>query len=139
MTTVSGNFIANDLQQVSTKGIQLEDQAMRVLVEVCGSYTERNEAMVNAGILALTPQFSRFPGVATVADRPCWHVTRVSQEVGILTCDAEAEKVDEAFRIGDKILLYVSHSCITAAGHPYYYVVDESDIVREVWHPWKWW
>jgi D-serine deaminase-like pyridoxal phosphate-dependent protein len=125
--------------QVSTKGVQLEDQAMRVLAEVCGVYTHRNEALVNAGLLALSRESSSFPGFATVAEHPNWHVKTISQEHGILACADGEERVDETFGVGKKLLLHISHSCITAAGHPYYYVVDEFDMVKEIWHPWKWW
>ncbi|OAA64746.1 alanine racemase domain-containing protein [Niveomyces insectorum RCEF 264] len=50
-----------------------------------------------------------------------------------------AKSVEDEFRIGDKVLLYCAHACITAAAFHVYYVVDENDIVRETWVPWKGW
>jgi D-serine deaminase-like pyridoxal phosphate-dependent protein len=49
------------------------------------------------------------------------------------------ERVENAFKVGDKVLLYVQHACITAAQHFVYYVVDGQDVVRETWVPWKGW
>jgi D-serine deaminase-like pyridoxal phosphate-dependent protein len=35
--------------------------------------------------------------------------------------------------------LYVNHTCITAAAFYVYFVVDDEDVVRETWIPWKGW
>ncbi|KAI0869021.1 alanine racemase domain-containing protein [Hypoxylon argillaceum] len=134
-----GNYIANDLMQVSTKSVGVADMAARVVVEVSGLYPERNEAIVNAGVLALTREYSSYNGFATVIDHPNWFVNDISQEHGILKCSDSNETVEAAFKIGDKITLHVSHSCITASAYPYYYVVDGNDCVEDVWYPWKGW
>lgn len=52
---------------------------------------------------------------------------------------AGREKVEEVFEVGQKVWLFVQHACITAAAHHAYYVVDEGDVVRETWVPWKGW
>lgn len=62
----------------------------------------------------------------------------MSQEHGVLGTRDKAQKV-EVFRVGDKVALYYQHSCITAAAFHVYYVVDEEDVVRETWVPWKGW
>jgi D-serine deaminase-like pyridoxal phosphate-dependent protein len=49
------------------------------------------------------------------------------------------EKADQTFRIGDRVLLWCQHACITASAFPVYFVADEKDIVREAWAPWKGW
>lgn len=49
------------------------------------------------------------------------------------------EKVEDAFKVAEKVQLYCQHACITAAMHHVYYVVDEQDVVRETWVPWKGW
>lgn len=79
---------------------------------------------------------------------------RTSQEHGILGLSASSpalkllgvdgakigdEKAEHIFRVGDKVLLFVQHTCITASAHPAYFVVDGGDVVREVWVPWKGW
>lgn len=125
-------------------------------MEVCSVYPERNEVLINAGRLALSSETSPgFPGYGLVdgviplvpnsqADDKSerqrdWYVRRISQEHGIMAPrsekGAEAEKV---WKVGDKAFLHVSHACITAAAHPWYYVV-ENGIVEEVWRPWHGW
>jgi D-serine deaminase-like pyridoxal phosphate-dependent protein len=151
----AGNYPSNDLQQVATSLVEPSQQAVRILADVCSVYPERNEALINAGTVALSKETSEFPGFAIVVDRPQWSVVRMAQEHGILgwveseqttrlvgiagSKAAEGETVEGAFRVGDKVMLYIQHACITAAMHFAYYVVDEQDVVRETWVPWKGW
>ncbi|KAJ0422648.1 putative serine dehydratase domain-containing protein [Aspergillus carlsbadensis] len=150
----AGNFPCNDLQQVCTGLIPATAQSVRVLTEVCSVYPERNEALINAGTIALSKETSDLPGYGRVIDRPQWAVVRTSQEHGILGLSAapalsvlevndnEAdteEKADQMFRVGDRVLLWCQHACITASAFPVYFVVDEKYIVREAWVPWKGW
>ncbi|KAL3474248.1 putative serine dehydratase domain-containing protein [Aspergillus californicus] len=150
----AGNFPCNDLQQLCTGLIPSTSLSLRVLSEVCSVYPERNEALVNAGTIALSKDTSDIPGYGRVTDRPQWAVVRTSQEHGILGLSASSptlrllgvdgakvgdEKAEQLFRVGDKVLLFVQHACITASAHPAYFVVDEGDVVREVWVPWKGW
>ncbi|CEL02317.1 hypothetical protein ASPCAL03488 [Aspergillus calidoustus] len=150
----AGNFPCNDLQQVCTGLIPATAQSVRVLTEVCSVYPERNEALINAGTIALSKETSDLPGYGRVIDRPQWAVVRTSQEHGILGLSAAPalsvlgvnnnevdteEKADQTFRIGDRVLLWCQHACITASAFPVYFVADEKDIVREAWAPWKGW
>ncbi|PWY66815.1 hypothetical protein BO94DRAFT_528515 [Aspergillus sclerotioniger CBS 115572] len=139
----TGNYPSNDLQQVCTGIVKEEEQALRILAEVCSVYPGRNEALINAGTVALSKETSEVPGFGRVVDRAEWSVARMSQEHGILGLsgkDTEGpEKVEEVFRVGQKVMLYCQHACITAAAHFVYYVVDEEDVVRETWVPWKGW
>jgi D-serine deaminase-like pyridoxal phosphate-dependent protein len=151
----AGNYPSNDLQQVATSLVEPSQQAVRILADVCSVYPDRNEALINAGTVALSKETSEFPGFAVVVDRPQWSVVRMAQEHGILgwaeseqtkrlvgitgSKSSEGETVESAFKVGDKVMLYIQHACITAAMHFAYYVVDEQDIVRETWVPWKGW
>jgi D-serine deaminase-like pyridoxal phosphate-dependent protein len=153
--TFLGNYPANDLQQVATSLVEPSQQAVRILADVCSIYPERNEALINAGTVALSKETGEFPGFAIVTDRPQWSVVRMAQEHGILGwADSEqtsrlvenvgskssaGEKIESVFTVGDKVFLYIQHACITAAMHFAYYVVDGDDIVRETWVPWKGW
>lgn len=136
-----GNYPTNDLQQLSTDLITPADLAVRVLAEVCSVYPRRNEALINAGTVALSKETSAVPGFGRLVEKPEWGVVRMSQEhgiVGLLSGDG-AGKVEEVFRVGQKVMLHCQHACITAAQHFVYYVVDEEDVVRETWVPWKGW
>lgn len=135
-----GNYPTNDLQQVATSLVEPTQQAMRILTDVYSVYPDRNEALVNAGTTALSKETSELPGFAVVVDRPQWSVVRMPQEHGILgwaesdqtrrlvekmgSKSGDGEKVEAAFAVGDKVLLYIRHGCITAATHYAFYVVD---------------
>lgn len=137
-----GNYPANDLQQVATGLVTESQQAVRVLAEVCSVYPARNEALINAGTIALSKETSDTPGYARVTDRTQWGVIRTAQEHGIIGLNGtqkEERAIADAFHVGDKVLLFCQHACITAAAHFVYYVVDEQDVVRETWVPWKGW
>ncbi|KAH8701617.1 putative serine dehydratase domain-containing protein [Talaromyces proteolyticus] len=138
----AGNFPANDLQQVATGLVSFDDQAVRVVAEVCSVYPERNEALINAGVIALTKEASSFSGLARWTDGIDWSIVRVSQEHGIFGWvgeESKKEKVENKFHVGQKVSLYTQHACITSAMYYVMYVVDEQDIVRETWIPWKGW
>ncbi|KAH7192730.1 putative serine dehydratase domain-containing protein [Fusarium flagelliforme] len=132
----AGNFPCNDLQQVSTGLVTESQQAVTVAAEVCSVYPERNEALVNAGVIALSREASAFSGFGRVVGCPAWGVVRLSQEHGILGT-SEGRKVDEEFKVGQKVEIWCNHSCIAAAAFHVYYVVDEEGIVRDTWIPWK--
>lgn len=118
----------------------MEDQAIRILAEVCSKYEERNEFVVNAGLVALARESGPIPGYARLVEDPNWHVGRVSQEHGILvTTERPNENGLASFYVGKKVFLHVQHACITAAAHYEYFIVDEQDVVRDVWYPWKGW
>ncbi|CAG8007115.1 unnamed protein product [Penicillium salamii] len=139
----AGNFPANDLQQVCTGVVHRDQQAVRILAEVCSVYPERNEALVNAGAIALSRETSAVPGFGQVCDQPEWHVVRLSQEHGLLGLVnpevPDGPKAEQSFHVGQKILLYCQHACITAAAFPVYFIVDENDIICDTWIPWKGW
>lgn len=148
----AGNYPCNDLQQVATKLVNYEQQAVRLTAEVVSVYPERNEALIDAGTVAISKETSLAPGFGNVG-KSNWFVTRMSQEHGILAYGEAAKEVKErdqespdgiplvedVFRVGDRVQLYVPHACITAAAFYAYYIVDEYDIVRETWVPWKGW
>ncbi|THC92663.1 hypothetical protein EYZ11_007865 [Aspergillus tanneri] len=95
----AGNYPANDLQQVCTSLISESQQAIRILAEICSVYPERNEALINAGTVALSKETSDSPGFGRIVAQSQWSVLRMAQEHGILgTTDASQEKVAETFR-----------------------------------------
>ncbi|KAI9733174.1 MAG: hypothetical protein M1818_007292 [Claussenomyces sp. TS43310] len=135
-----GNYPVNDLQQLATGCVSESDQALRVIASVCSVYPERNEALVNAGVIALSREAGKIEGHGTVIGKTGWVVKRLSQEHGIVGLVAGKEgKAEEEFVLGDKLCLYIQHACITASAAGWYFVVDDDDIVREVWYPWKGW
>ncbi|KAI9739329.1 MAG: hypothetical protein M1834_007542 [Cirrosporium novae-zelandiae] len=136
-----GNYPANDLQQLGTTSVNESDQAVRVLAEVCGVYSARNEAMLNAGVIALSREPGPLEGFARLKDVSGWNVGRLSQEHGIVVRDKDVSEgnVEDVLKIGDKVQLWVQHACITSSAYGWYFVVDEADNVIDVWYPWRGW
>jgi len=137
-----GTVIYNDLQQLATATIDSSRLAMTVIAEVCSVYGERNEALISAGVLALTREPGHFSGIARVRDaaRRGWLVGRVSQEHGILVYEGgEGQRAEDVWRIGDKVELDVQHTCIVGAMYGWHFITDEAGIVRDIYYPWKWW
>ncbi|KAH7137490.1 putative serine dehydratase domain-containing protein [Dactylonectria estremocensis] len=135
----AGNFPCNDLQQVSTGLVNEAAQATYVVAEVCSIYPDRNEALVNAGVISMSREPSAFAGFGQVVGQPAWRVMRMSQEHGILGTEEKDKAVGEAFRVGQQVDLYCNHACITAAAFFVYFVADESNVICEAWVPWKGW
>ncbi|KAJ3042924.1 hypothetical protein HDV00_006231 [Rhizophlyctis rosea] len=147
----AGNFPFNDLQQLATGVVPPPPQkggsslACTVNVEVLSIYPTRNEALVNAGVLALGREPGQFPGFARVRGKENWIVGQVSQEHGIMRMvtdghdSTESDRVEDTFAIGDKLVLDVQHSCVAAAGHDWYFVLDDDEVVVDVWYPWRSW
>ncbi|KAG5665750.1 hypothetical protein KAF25_009875 [Fusarium avenaceum] len=133
----AGNFPCNDLQQVSTGLVTEAQQAVSIAAEVCSVYPERNEALVNAGVIALSREASAYSGFGRVVGSSAWGVVRLSQEHGILGTTTEGRKVEEDFKVGQRVELWCNHSCIAAAAFYVYYVVDQEGIVRDTWIPSK--
>lgn len=98
---------------------------------------------MNAGAIALSRETSVVPGFGQIVAHPEWHLVRLSQEHGIVGLPASNSKgdmkVDDVFRVGQKVFIYCQHACITAAAFHVYYVVDENDVVCDSWIPWKGW
>ncbi|KAK4942331.1 hypothetical protein LTR10_017938 [Elasticomyces elasticus] len=138
----AGTFIYNDLQQLSTGTIDSSNLAMSVIAEVCSVYSERNEALINAGVLALTREPGELTGIARVRDskKQGWIVGRVSQEHGILVYDGDQNQpAEDVWKIGDKVELDVQHTCIVGAMYGWHFIIDDKDVVQDIYFPWKWW
>ena len=103
-------------------------------------YPERNEVLVNAGTIALSKETSAFPGFGNIVGKSSWYISRMSQEHGILSVKEGGDGLAaDEFRVGDKVSIACVHACITAAAFHAFYLVDNDDVVRETWVPWKGW
>jgi len=140
-----GSVIFNDLQQLATGTLKgMSGLAMTVISEICSVYPHRNQALISAGVLALTrePQPHSLPGIARVRslEKPSWIVDRVSQEHGIISYNgSDGRQVQQDWHLGDKVELEIQHSCIAGAMYGWYFITDEKGIVRDIYYPWKWW
>ncbi len=148
-----GNFVFFDLFQAGLGTCEVDDIAVSVLASVVGHHRGRNHLLLDAGALALskdvganvhrpgtgyglvTPAESQTP-IAQLA------VIDVHQEHGIVGhprgLDAMVPLPFGEFPVGSRMRVLPNHSCMTAAQHDRYYVVEDSEIVA-VWdraHGW---
>jgi len=141
----AGNFPFNDLQQLATGVVPTpvppltSSLAMTVNAEIISVYDDRNEALMNVGTLGLGREPGKIAGWARVRGKEEWTVGRISQEHGILTTEKEGVKVAESWKVGDRVVLDIQHACIAAAGYDWFYAIDEEDVVKEIWYPWRGW
>ncbi|KAK9470404.1 putative serine dehydratase domain-containing protein [Dipodascopsis tothii] len=142
----AGNYGLLDLQQVATGLVSTADVAGSVLAEVVSTYDEREEVLVDAGVLGLSREAGPIPGLGTVVGQPVtgprWAVVRVSQEHGILGyVDENGQRVAggrHAWKVGDKVRIWPQHACITCALHPRLFAV-RGGAVADVYVPWRGW
>lgn len=138
-----GNYIFYDAFQASIGSCRLSDCAAFVVAAVIGVSATRRECLVDAGALALSkdagpvhldPGFGygvvcRLDGVPLPA-----RLVSLSQEHGIVAWrDGGALP-----SIGDRLRIVPNHSCLTAALHASYLVLDDGAILEE-WRPCRGW
>ncbi|KAK8845620.1 hypothetical protein IAR55_006336 [Kwoniella newhampshirensis] len=147
----AGCYCMCDLQQHATTMITASDLAITVLARVVSTYPHRNEAMCDAGALAVSKDTGRYPGFGRVVAPPKargWDLGRISQEHGTLVRRPEGDKSefseglheDEALEIGDLVEIVPQHACLVCANFPWFYVVEDGGKqVVDIWVPWKGW
>jgi D-serine deaminase-like pyridoxal phosphate-dependent protein len=128
----AGVYMFGDLFQAEIGTHGLRDIAVTVLTSVIGRRPGR--LLVDAGGLALSKDHSTeaaprdygYGLVLDLAGRPFGDaiVRRAYQEHGVIERDA-GEPI--ALHIGDKLRIAPNHTCMTAAAHDRYHVIDGGD------------
>ncbi|KAK9467360.1 putative serine dehydratase domain-containing protein [Lipomyces arxii] len=148
----AGNYAILDMQQVATGLVSPADVAGYVVAEVIGYYPERDEYLIDAGVLALAREPGRIPGIATIKHQAVsgdrYIVGRVSQEHGILCrrTDVIEDVIEEVgkgestlkWKAGGKVLLLPQHACITSSMYQWYFAV-QNGLISDVLLPWRGW
>lgn len=131
-----GNYIFFDAFQATLESCRFEDTALTVLTAVIHKDRTRRRLVVDAGAIALSKD--RGPvgvdsacGYGHVLDidgnETGMRVTGLSQEHGeIAASDGDAF---ERIKVGDRLRILANHSCLTAAQHSHYNVVEDGKIV----------
>jgi D-serine deaminase-like pyridoxal phosphate-dependent protein len=128
-----GNYIFFDNYQATLGSCSFEDTALTVLAAVIHKDISGKKLVVDAGAIALSKD--RGPvgldpncGYGRVLDLDGtdtgMRVTGMSQEHGTIT----GESI-EKFKVGDRVRILANHSCLTAAQHSHYNVVENGEIV----------
>lgn len=138
-----GNYLFFDLFQATIGSCTLDDCAAWVAASVIGAYPERREAIIDCGSLALSKDAGAThvdpeAGYGLVTDlagvgMDC-RLRSLSQEHGILVFD-DAASIP---RVGSTVRIIPNHSCLTAALHESYIVIEGGEVVDE-WFPSRGW
>jgi D-serine deaminase-like pyridoxal phosphate-dependent protein len=129
-----GNYIFFDNYQATLGSCSFEDTALTVLAAVIHKNKTRNRLVVDAGGIALSKD--RGPvgidpscGYGRVLDldgnETGMRVTSLSQEHG----EVDAGEMLDRFKVGDRVRILANHSCLTAAQHSHYNVIENGEMV----------
>ena len=131
-----GNYVLFDAFQATLGTCAWDDCALTVLAAVTHRDRGRRQAVIDAGAIAL----SKDQGAAWL-DPDCGYgrvldldgrdlglrVTSLSQEHGVVRADDEA--LAGRLPAGARVRILANHSCLTAAQHDWFHVLDGGRIV----------
>ena len=128
-----GNYIFFDNYQATLGSCSFEDTALTVLAAVV--HKSSNKLVIDAGAIALSKD--RGPvrldpscGYGRVQDLDAnetgMRVTGLSQEHGEIEATNDSF---ERFKVGDRVRVLANHSCLTAAQHSHFNVLENGHIV----------
>ena len=131
-----GNYIFFDNFQATLGSCSFEDTALTVLAAVIHKDHTRRRLVVDAGAVALSKD--RGPvgldpgcGYGRVLDvegnDTGMRVSGLSQEHGEI--EAGQGEAFERLKVGDRVKILANHSCLTAAQHSHYNVVENGQVV----------
>jgi len=131
-----GNYIFFDAFQATLGSCGFKDCALTVLASVVHRDRTRGKVVLDAGAIALSKdrgpvELDSSCGYGRVLDiegeELGARVGSLSQEHGEVTI--EDSKLLESLRVGTRVRVLANHSCLTAAQHTHYNVVEDGHIV----------
>jgi D-serine deaminase-like pyridoxal phosphate-dependent protein len=131
-----GNYIFFDGFQATLGSCGLEETALTVLTAVIHKDPSRNKLVVDAGAIALSKDRGPIgldPGCGyghvlnVEGNETGMRVSGMSQEHGEV--DGRDFAGFETIKVGDRLRVLANHSCLTAAQHDHYNVVEDGEIV----------
>lgn len=129
-----GNYIFFDNFQATLGSCSFEDTALTVLTAVM--HKGKDKLVVDAGAIALSKDRGPFAldpscGYGRVLDlqgnETGMCVTGMSQEHGEI--DARDSGYFDRLKVGDRVRILANHSCLTAAQHSHYNVMENGEII----------
>ena len=138
----AGVYMFGDLFQAEIGTHGADDIALTVLTSVIGRRPAQNRMLIDAGGIALskdrsteaTPHDYGYGLVLDIAGRRSYGhsvVKRAYQEHGVVEFDQGLPV--PILPVGAKLRIAPNHTCMTAAAHDRYFVVDDSDMVVAIW------
>lgn len=130
-----GNYIFFDAFQAAIGSCSFEDCALTVLSAVVHR-NGHNKVVIDAGAIALSKDrgavdFQPDCGYGRVLNLEARDlgltVSSVSQEHGQILL----QNCDDKLAVGDRVRVLANHSCLSAAQHAHYYVLERGEIVDQ--------
>jgi D-serine deaminase-like pyridoxal phosphate-dependent protein len=131
-----GNYIFFDNFQATLGSCSFEDTALTVLTAVIKKDNIRRKLVVDAGAIALSkdrgpigidPNCGYGPVLDLEGHDTGMRVTGMSQEHGEI--EAGDSDLFDRIKVGDRVRILANHSCLTAAQHSHYNVLENGEIV----------
>lgn len=131
-----GNYIFFDAFQAKLGSCRFEDCALTVLAAIVHRDLQRRKIVVDAGAIALSKdrgavEFDQKCGYGRVFDLAGndlnLRVQSLSQEHGEITVSDEA--IFNSLKVGSRVRILANHSCLTAAQHSHYHILEGGKIV----------
>jgi D-serine deaminase-like pyridoxal phosphate-dependent protein len=131
-----GNYIFFDAAQAAFGSCDFEDCALTVLAAVIHIDRSRKKVILDAGAIALSKdrgavELDSTCGYGRVLDlagkETGWRLESLSQEHGAFHVKDEA--IPESLQVGTRLRVLANHSCLTAAQHPFYNVLENGRII----------
>lgn len=131
-----GNYIFFDAFQATLGSCALEDCALTVLAAVVHRDRTRRKVVIDAGAIALSKdrgavEFDPACGYGLVLDLEGndlgLRVNALSQEHGEIT-EVDEQNLDR-LHTGARVRVLANHSCLTAAQHSHYHVLEANRII----------
>jgi D-serine deaminase-like pyridoxal phosphate-dependent protein len=131
-----GNYIFFDAFQATLGSCSFEDCALTVLAAVVHRDRARRKVVLDAGAVALSKdrgpvEFDSSCGYGRVLDlegaETGLRVGGLSQEHGEVA--VEDDRLLDALRVGARVRVLANHSCLSAAQHAHYHVLEGSRLV----------
>ena len=113
-----------------------ENTAGCLVSRILSVYPDRNTILTDGGGIPLSKDKSGMPNWGSVKGHPELYVAKISQEHAILTSDKPIDF--SKYPIGTVLMTYVNHSCMTAAQHEEFLIVDGEKVIDK-WVPAKFW
>jgi D-serine deaminase-like pyridoxal phosphate-dependent protein len=131
-----GNYIFFDAFQATLGSCSFDDCALTVLAAIVHRDSARRKVVLDAGAIALSKdrgpvEFDASCGYGHVLDLEGndlgLRVVSLSQEHGEVS--VEDERLLDTLRVGTRVRVLANHSCLTAAQHSYYDVLEGGRVV----------
>lgn len=133
-----GNYIFFDAFQATLGSCSFDDCALTVLASVVHRDRERRKVIVDAGAIALSKDrgpvglnpncgYGRVLNLAGEDLKVT--ISEMSQEHGVII--ANDEHLFDSLRVGSRVRVLANHSCLTAAQHSHYNVLEGETIVDQ--------